>query len=116
MEVFRRLYQRKVREFVVYPLDEALEKELKPVPWRDAQAGNWAITDDGFVVECLARSEHDEVIRGKKKGRRRTLFAFSIARIWWPKVIRRAPCHSSTGSATRSKIHGLTISLRRRGV
>ena len=85
MEVFRRLYQRQVREFVVYPLDEALEKGLKPVPWRDAREGDWAITDDGFAVECLSRTEHTELIRGKKKGRCRSLLALSIARIWTTK-------------------------------
>jgi hypothetical protein len=116
VEVFRRLYQRQVREFVVYPLDEALEKGLKPVFWRDAQVDGWAITDDGFVVECFVRAEHDETKRGKRRARYRAPFAFSIARICWSKIIWFALCHSSTGSATRSKIDGLSISLRRRDV
>jgi len=76
--VFRRLYQHQVHEFTVYPLDEALAKGLQPVPWREAIGGDWAITDDGYVVECLGRTEHVEA-KGRK--RHRALLAFYIAYI-----------------------------------
>lgn len=39
--------------FPVYTEAEALERGLKPVPWREANPGDWALSDDGYVGECL---------------------------------------------------------------
>ena len=39
--------------YLVYTEAEALEKGLNPIPWRDAEPGDWALSDDGHVGECL---------------------------------------------------------------
>lgn len=37
----------------IYTVDEAVAAGLKPVPWKVAVAGEWAISDDGFVMEVF---------------------------------------------------------------
>lgn len=43
------------REYTIYTKDEASEKGIDWVHWKDAQPGDWAITDDGYVSECRKR-------------------------------------------------------------
>lgn len=37
----------------IYTVDEALAAGIKPVPWKLAVAGDWAESDDGFVMEVF---------------------------------------------------------------
>lgn len=42
-------------EHIVYSQAEADKADIEYVPWRDARDGQWALTDDGYVVECIYR-------------------------------------------------------------
>lgn len=39
--------------YTIYTVAEALERDMVIVPWRISQAGDWALSDDGYVGECL---------------------------------------------------------------
>lgn len=39
--------------YTIYTEAEALEKGLTIVPWRKATPGDWALSDDGYVGECI---------------------------------------------------------------
>lgn len=54
MHQISRKYRHERREFTVYSLDEFTQMGGKPVPWRQAKVGDWAITDDNYVCEYLA--------------------------------------------------------------
>lgn len=51
----RRRFNKVVREFIIYTQDEADTEGIPYSPWRDAEAGGYGLTDDGFVMECLRR-------------------------------------------------------------
>lgn len=55
--------KRNPKEYLIYTQEEANEAEIQYTDWRVAEAGKWALTDDGFVVECL---KHSQVDRPKK--------------------------------------------------
>lgn len=46
----------KTREFVIFTKGEADERGLSYKPWREAGPGDFALTDDGYVAECLSTS------------------------------------------------------------
>tara|TARA_R110002051_G_scaffold106353_1_gene179456 strand:- start:12384 stop:13166 length:783 start_codon:yes stop_codon:yes gene_type:complete len=57
MEVIERKLKKfgfKLRPFKVYTAEEAKQDGLKYVYWKDASVGDWAQTDDGWIVECLS--------------------------------------------------------------
>jgi len=75
MEVIERKLKKfgfKLRPFKVYTVEEAEQSNLKYVYWKEAKIGNWALTDDGWVVECL-----DEY-----KSNGNTQLMFSCGRAW----------------------------------
>lgn len=37
----------------IYTVDEAVAAGISPVPWKSAVTGEWAISDDGFVMEVF---------------------------------------------------------------
>lgn len=39
-------------EHNIYTEEEAKAQGIEYVPWREATPGDWAITDDGYVMEC----------------------------------------------------------------
>ena len=54
MDKFTRKIGGKKREFVVFTKEEADEEHIAYVPWREAKGGDLALTDDGFVGDCLS--------------------------------------------------------------
>jgi hypothetical protein len=54
---------------MVYTEDEAREEGIEYVSWRDAEQGQWALTDDGYVAECL----HSKVYTNRKNRSRKML-------------------------------------------
>ncbi len=65
METIRRRIKGILQDVPIYTLEEAEERGLDMVPWKDVQEGQWAITDDGYVAECLSRRTYDD---NKKNG------------------------------------------------
>lgn len=53
MDILRRKFRGEKREFHIYPQAEADEKGIEYVHWREAREGDWALSDDGYVGECL---------------------------------------------------------------
>ncbi len=53
MDIIRRRIGGQAREFKVYTQDEADRLGLEYVPWKQAEAGQWALSDDGYAAECL---------------------------------------------------------------
>ena len=58
MEIVPRMVDHVRVEFPVYTREEAEGLGLDAVPWRDAQVGQWGITDDDYVMECKFRREY----------------------------------------------------------
>lgn len=78
MDTFVRTIDGKRRTCHVYTEEEARSAGLVPVPWREAHPGMWALTDDGFVGECLRRQEYVD----RNTGSPRLFLTFTFARIW----------------------------------
>ena len=46
--------------YPIYTKDEADKKKLKYVYWKECDAGDWGITDDDYVSECVSRSDYTD--------------------------------------------------------
>jgi len=46
------------RKFSVYTEDEAKAEGIAFKPWKDCRAGDFGISDDGYVGECINRQEY----------------------------------------------------------
>ena len=57
----------KVRNFNIYSQDEADKKGYLYIEWKHADEGDLALSDDGYVGECLSRKVYTD-----KKGRTKT--------------------------------------------
>jgi hypothetical protein len=77
MDQFSRRVSGERRDFVVRSKDEAEALSLPFLPWRQAPIGTLALTDDGYVVDCLSSS-----IFTDKKGKTRVFKTFSIGRVF----------------------------------
>lgn len=55
-----RLYQRKKKKFSIYTKEEFDHNGKPYVHWKEACIGDNAITDDGYVMECLSRQEYTD--------------------------------------------------------
>ena len=77
MDTIKRHIGGKTRYYKVYSKAEADEAGIEYVHWREAKVGGWALTDDGYVGECIK-------IYGPytQKGYKRRNMAFSFARAW----------------------------------
>jgi hypothetical protein len=53
----------------VYSKQEAIDNGIEFVPWRQVELGQWAITDDDYVAECL----HCKVYTNRKARTRKML-------------------------------------------
>ena len=77
MDILKRRYKNVKWEFKIYSQAEADDLGIMYVPWRKVKKGDWALTDDGYVGECLE-------IQGpytNHSGTRR-YFVFSFGRAW----------------------------------
>jgi len=57
----------KVRNFDIYTKDEADRKGFAYLKWQHADEGDYALSDDGYIGECLSRKVYTD-----KKGRTKT--------------------------------------------
>ncbi len=64
--------------FPVYSEEEAKEKGIEYVEWRDSHPGDWAVSDDGFVALCLNRKEYS-----KKGSNRKVECVFLVHGTMW---------------------------------
>lgn len=79
MHTLHRTVAGEERDFYVYTEEEASAEGIEPRPWKMmTQAGQWALSDDGYVFECC------KVQRYPKPERSRVAFflTFSCCRKW----------------------------------
>ena len=67
MDTIRRRIGGKMRKFNIYTQDEADKKGCLYIEWKHADEGDYALSDDGYVGECLSRKVYTD-----KKGRTKT--------------------------------------------
>lgn len=77
-EYIWRKFKGKKAQYVVYSSEEADELGLSSVPWREAQEGQWAESDDGYVAKVVRRL--GPYVEGK--GRERCEVTLPYARRW----------------------------------
>jgi len=53
MDILRRKFRGNEHKFHIYSQSEADDAGIDYLPWRDAGKGEWALSDDGYVAECL---------------------------------------------------------------
>ena len=83
METITRKCNGKMAEMPIYTLQEAKERGLQVVDWREARPGDWACSTDFYVSQCLRL--HIFADRGK---RQKKLITFPYGRIWVTKSAR----------------------------
>lgn len=76
MEIIRRNHKLGVKEYKIYNESEAKVLGILYSNWREATAGNYIITDDGWVMECYGAKEY--WLKGRKKGVKELKFPFGI--------------------------------------
>lgn len=63
MEIIKRKINGKPTEFPIYTQKEAEEQGIECVPWREAHAGDMALSDDGYVGVCISRHVYGQDTR-----------------------------------------------------
>tara|TARA_R100000789_G_scaffold59056_1_gene56843 strand:+ start:855 stop:1661 length:807 start_codon:yes stop_codon:yes gene_type:complete len=58
LQTGRKRYNEK--EYFIYPEKEAKQQKIEYKYWQDCLPGEWGITDDGYVAECLKRREYTD--------------------------------------------------------
>ena len=81
--IFRKINNISTR-FIVYTEDEAHQRGICFIYWKDADQGDQAISDDGYVSECLDRKVYTD-----KKSRTKTT--------------KRTNCHCSSSTRYQSR-------------
>ena len=76
MEIKRRI-NGKTGKYPVYTKEQAKDKKLDYVYWRQAEVGDWGLTDDGFVAECYDRKNYTD-----KNGRVKTFVKLTCGVGW----------------------------------
>lgn len=56
----KRKIKGKTNHYPVYSKEEASAKKIQYVPWKQAEVGEWALTDDGYVSECFDRKSYTD--------------------------------------------------------
>lgn len=82
------------REYKIYRRGEATESGIQFVNWRTVDIGEWGLTDDGWVAECIKRRVYEE----------KTNIVFSFGQVWYNPKTKNGKCeyepHRKTGSYT----------------
>ena len=76
MKIKRRI-NGKTGKYPVYTKDEAIKKKLDFIYWRQAEVGDWALTDDDFVSECYDRKNYTD-----KNGKVKTFIKLTCGVGW----------------------------------
>lgn len=67
MEIIERRLGGIRKKYTIYEQDEADKLGIEYKYWREAQPGEWAITDDKYVMECIARKTYAHRKNSKKE-------------------------------------------------
>ena len=76
MEIKRRI-NGKTGNYPVHTKDEAIRNKLDFVYWRQAEVGDWALTDDDHVSECYDRKNYTD-----KNGKVKTFIKLTCGVGW----------------------------------
>ena len=76
MEIKRRI-DGKTGKHPVYTKEQAINKKINFVYWRQAEIGDWALTDDNYVSECYARKDYTD-----KNGKVKTFIKLTCGVGW----------------------------------
>lgn len=79
MDIITRRIGGKAQEFKIYPQEEADAAGIEYVYWKQAQPGDWALSDDGYVGECLQAKAYTD---SRRPNRARRLVTLSFGRMW----------------------------------
>ena len=60
MDKIKRKFKKNPGIFTVYTKDEADKENIKYVYWRKAKPGDWALTDDNFVMELIRAKTYSD--------------------------------------------------------
>ena len=80
MDIVQRGRRGKGELYTVYTLEEVKEKGIEYRYWKDATVGDWSLSDDGYVGECLSRKVYTD-----KHNRTKTFIKFSYGVAWLSK-------------------------------
>ena len=67
----------KTGKYPVYTKEQAQDKKLDYIYWRQAKIGDWGLTDDGYVAECYDRKNYTD-----KNGRVKTFVKLTCGVGW----------------------------------
>jgi len=67
----------KTGKYPVYTKEQAQDKKLDYIYWRQAEIGDWGLTDDGYVAECYDRKNYTD-----KNGRVKTFVKLTCGVGW----------------------------------
>tara|TARA_R100000664_G_scaffold33478_1_gene50696 strand:+ start:1243 stop:2022 length:780 start_codon:yes stop_codon:yes gene_type:complete len=56
----KRRIKNKTAMYPIYTKAEADKKKLKYLYWKECDTGDWGITDDDYVSECISRSDYTD--------------------------------------------------------
>jgi|14_taG_2_1085336.scaffolds.fasta_scaffold37420_2 hypothetical protein len=73
----KRKINHKTALYPIYTKEEADKKKLKYVYWKECDKGDWGITDDNYISECISRSDYTD-----KNGNTRTFVKLSCGVGW----------------------------------
>lgn len=79
MDILTRRFRNVIQDFSIYTQKEADDKGIEYVPWRECEKGNWVLSDDGYVGECL---DIMGPYRAKFNSNSARYFIFSFAKLW----------------------------------
>lgn len=79
MDILTRRIGGKAQEFKIYSQEEADATGIEYVYWKQAQPGDWALSDDGYVGECLKAKTYTD---GRRPNLARRLVTLSFGRMW----------------------------------
>lgn len=77
MEKLKRKLKNGTKVFNIYSQDEADQAGIDYSHWKQAQMGDYALSDDGFVGKCIGRKDYTD-----KKGRVKTFVRLSYGANW----------------------------------
>jgi len=79
----------------VYTQAEADDLGLCYVYWKHARKGDWALSDDGYVIECMKTSEYYDSRRSK-------ISRFDVSTIFYAFSVSRGSCWQKTLQISRA--------------
>ena len=73
----KRRINRKTAEYPVYTKQEADDRNIKYLYWKECNTGDWGLTDDNYVSECVSRKDYTD-----KNGHTKTFIKLTCGVGW----------------------------------